>query len=84
MTSTQDDALEVLRTVWSGQGQGQADIDEACGNTKVCKNMEGIGFEGLADDSGDVAGSWRETLDREGKRQAKPGSSIRDVVLGSE
>ncbi len=78
-----DEALEVLRAVWSGQGQGVADVDEACGINTPCKAAGQMGFEGLADETGDVAAAWKATLAREGKL-GKEGESIRDVVFGSQ
>jgi hypothetical protein len=76
-----DEALEVLREVWSAQGQTSADLDEACGTTKSCKKMADVGFDGLAGEDGDLRAAWREQLEREGK--LNPGSgSVRDLVLG--
>lgn len=84
-------AMEALRTVWNAQGQTSADIDEACGNTKSCRNMESVGFHGLADDtpaSGDKAignnlrTAWKSKLEREGKLAPGTGS-VRDLVFGS-
>jgi hypothetical protein len=76
-----DEALEVLREVWSAQGQTSADLDEACGTTKSCKKMADVGFDGLAGEDGDLRAAWREQLHREGK--LNPGSgSVRDLVLG--
>lgn len=85
MTQAQsDEALDVLRAVWQGQGQGQADIDEACGTANgSCRVVQSIGFEGLAEETGDVKSAWRETLEREGKLNKGPGS-IRDLVLGPQ
>jgi hypothetical protein len=84
MSREPDDALEVLRGVWSAQGQTSADLDEAGGNTKSCKRMADVGFDGLAgaDGEGDLRAAWRARLEREGK--LTPGSgSVRDLVFGS-
>jgi hypothetical protein len=91
MSGQPDDALEVLREVWSAQGQTSADLDEACGTTKSCKKMADVGFDGLADaargggeatpDGADLRAAWREQLRREGKLNAGSGS-VRDLVLG--
>ena len=86
MSREPDDALEVLRGVWSAQGQTSADLDEAYGDgsTKACKRMADVGFDGLADTDGggDLRTAWRARLEREGK--LTPGSgSVRDLVLGS-
>jgi hypothetical protein len=77
-----DDAREVLREVWSAQGQTSADLDEDCGPTKACKKMADVGFDGLAGDDGDLRAAWRNRLQREGKLNEETGS-IRDLVLGS-
>lgn len=83
MSRQSDEALDVLRGVWSGQGQSKADLDEACGPKKVCKNMVNVGFDGMAGDDGDLRTAWRARLQREGKLNSEA-SSIRDLVLGSE
>jgi hypothetical protein len=80
--SQPDDALEVLRGVWSAQGQTSADLDEACGTTKSCKKMADVGFDGMAGADGDLRAAWRERLRREGKLDPQA-DSIRDLVLGS-
>ncbi len=84
MSREPDEALEVLRGVWSAQGQTSADLDEDCGTTKSCKRMADVGFDGLASAEGDVdlRTAWRARLEREGK--LTPGSgSVRDLVFGS-
>ena len=83
MSRQPDEALEVLRGVWSAQGQTRAELDEACGNTKSCQRMADVGFDGLADADadGDLRTAWRATLEREGKLNAE-GGSVRDLVLG--
>jgi hypothetical protein len=91
MSGQPDDALEVLREVWSAQGQTSADLDEACGETKSCKKMADVGFDGLAGASagtgpgtgpgGDLRAAWRDQLRREGKLNPEAGS-VRDLILG--
>ena len=82
MSGQPDDALEVLREVWSAQGQTSADLDAACGETKSCKKMADVGFDGMAGPDGDLRAAWRATLQREGK--LRPGAgTVRDLVLGS-
>ncbi len=83
MSRQPDEALEVLRGVWSAQGQTSAELDEACGNTKSCQKMADVGFDGLADADadGDLRTAWRATLEREGKLNPE-GGSLRDLVLG--
>jgi hypothetical protein len=82
MSGQADNAREVLREVWSAQGQTSADLDEACGTTKSCKKMADVGFDGLAGPDGDLRTAWRDKLEREGKLNPEAGS-IRDLVLGS-
>ncbi|MGH4012870.1 MAG: hypothetical protein ACREX8_04060 [Gammaproteobacteria bacterium] len=88
-----EQALSALREVWSAQNQTSADIDESCGNTKTCKNMETVGFHGLSDDvdepdkaakepvGNNLRAAWKTKLEREGKLST--GSSVRDLVFGS-
>jgi hypothetical protein len=85
-------ALSALRGIWQAQGQTSAALDEACGNTKACKNMESVGFHGLVDsdapDEGaqsagnNVRAAWKTKLEREGKLSTKAGS-VRDLVFGT-
>ena len=71
----------MLRGVWSAQGQTAEDIEEACGNTKSCKWMADVGFDGLAEETdGDLRLAWRTQLAREGKLNPDAGS-VRDLVL---
>jgi hypothetical protein len=81
MSRQPDEALEVLRGVWSAQGQTSAELDEACGNTKSCKKMADVGFDGLAAADEDLRTAWRARLEREGKLNAE-GGSVRDLILG--
>lgn len=82
MSNQPDEAIEVLRGVWSAQGQTSADLDEACGSSKSCKKMADVGFDGLAGDDGDLRAGWRARLEREGKLNPAAGS-LRDLILGS-
>jgi hypothetical protein len=86
-------ALSALRGIWKAQGQTSAELDEACGNTKTCKNMETVGFQGLADEiktptkanapvGSNIRAAWKTKLEREGKLNTQ-GSSVRDLVFGS-
>lgn len=79
MSREPDEALEVLREVWSATGQTSADLDESSGHGKSCKRMASVGFGELAEDD-DLRAAWRAQLEREGK--LKPGGSLRDLVLG--
>jgi hypothetical protein len=81
MSAEHDDALEVLRAVWRGQGQAAEDLSGAP-EGKSCKRMTDVGFEDFADGEPDLAAAWRAKLDREGKLRPAA-DSIRDLVLGS-
>jgi hypothetical protein len=84
MSGNTEEALEVLREVWSARGQSAEDVEEACGTTKSCKRMTDIGFDGLAEETdGDLRLAWRTQLAREGKLN-QGGSSVRDLVLGHQ
>jgi hypothetical protein len=78
MSNEPGEALEVLRGIWSAQGQSGADLDEACGHGKSCKNMANVGF---GDTDEDLRAAWRGRLEREGKLTAD-GGSVKDLVLG--
>jgi hypothetical protein len=86
MTHEPDDAVDVLRSVWTAdalaEGRTSADRGVACGPTKACKNMQHVSFDGLAEPGSDLRQAWRDKLAREGKLSTS-GDSIRDLVLGS-
>jgi len=82
MSREPDEALEVLRGVWSAQGQTSMDLDEPGDPQKSCKRMAEVGFDGLAGPGGDLRSAWRARLRREGKLNAEAGS-IADLILGS-
>jgi hypothetical protein len=86
MTRQPDEALEVLRGIWSTQGQTSADLDDDACQTRACKKMADVGFDGLAmkgegEAGGDLRTAWRDRLEREGKLNPGAGS-VRDLVLG--
>jgi hypothetical protein len=84
MSGNTEEVLEVLRGVWSAQGQTAEDVEEACGTTKSCQRMSDVGFDGLAEETdGDLHVAWRTQLAREGKLNPAA-SSVRDLILGSE
>jgi len=88
MSGNTEEALEVLREVWSARGQSAEDVEEACGTAlttgKSCKRMTDVGFDGLAEETdGDLRLAWRTQLAREGKLNQGAGS-VRDLVLGPE
>jgi len=74
------EALEVLRGIWSAQGQTSADLDET-GAGKSCKRMADVGFGDLDGADGDLRAAWRDRLEREGKL-SKDGGSVADLILG--
>jgi hypothetical protein len=77
-----DKALTVLRNIWGAQAQTSAELDEACGNTKICKNTANLGFRVTDDDEGDsLRASWRAKLEREGKLPPEA-TSVRELILG--
>jgi len=81
MSSEPGEALEVLREVWSAQGQDSASLADDCGEVKACKRMSDVGFDGLAGPDGDLRAAWKAKLEREGKLNPASGS-VRDLVLG--
>ena len=81
MALERDDAVAVLRSLWAAEGQTGADLDEDCGPTKACKNMQNVSFDGMAEPGSDLREAWRDRLRREGKLSTS-GGSIRDLVLG--
>jgi hypothetical protein len=83
MSREPDEALEVLRGIWSAQGQTSADLDEQSGGeVKACKRMANVGFDGIKGDDEDLRAAWRSTLEREGKLNAE-GGGVKDLVFGS-
>jgi hypothetical protein len=78
MSREPDETLEVLRGIWSAQGQTSADLGDASGG-KSCKRMADVGFGELDGDDVGVRAAWRARLEREGK--LKPGASVADLVM---
>jgi hypothetical protein len=70
---TPDQALDVLRTIWSATGQRRQDI---AGAEKSCQRMSDVGFAGMAGPDGDLRAAWRATLEREGKLNPAAGSVL--------
>ena len=76
-----DEAVEVLRNVWSASGQTSDELEDLFGPSKSCKSMQNVGFDALAGSGGgDLRTAWRATLRREGKLSRRPGS-VRDLVM---
>jgi hypothetical protein len=82
MSREADEALEVLRGVWSAQGQTDADLGEYGGTGRSCRRMADVGFDGVPGDDADLRAAWRARLRREGKLDPAA-QSIGDLVLGS-
>jgi hypothetical protein len=76
-----DEAVDVLRGVWTATGQTPAELDELFGPARSCKNMQNVGFDDFAGTGGDLRAAWRATLEREGKLSDRAGS-IKDLMLG--
>ena len=79
MSREPDEALDVLRGIWSAQGQTSADLDDI-GTGKSCKRMSDVGFGEVDSGDGDLRAAWRDRLEREGKL-SKDGGSVADLVL---
>jgi hypothetical protein len=74
------DPGEVLRTVWQGTPGAMQDLDAECSPTKACRNMKDVTFDGYAEEGGDLATAWRNTLAKEGKLGT---GSVADLVFGN-
>jgi hypothetical protein len=81
MTEQSGDAVEVLRAVWNAEGRTSAELEDAFGPQKTCKNMKQVTFDGMAEPGSDLGKAWRERLEREGKLR-ESGGTLRDLVLG--
>jgi hypothetical protein len=79
MSGEPDEALEVLRGIWSARGHTSADLDEI-GTGKSCKRMADVGFGEVDGAEDDLRAAWRDRLEREGKRGN--GGTVADLVLG--
>ena len=76
-----DEAVEVLRAVWTASGQTTEDLDELFDPPRTCKNMRNVGFDELDAADGGLRQAWHTTLAREGKLSKEP-ESVRDLVFG--
>jgi hypothetical protein len=83
MTRDSEEAVEVLRSVWSAEGTSSTNPDEDFAAQKVCRNMKDVTFDGMAEPGSDLREAWRDLLAREGKLSTSDGS-IRDLVLGHD
>jgi hypothetical protein len=90
MAGNTEEALGVLREIWTAQGQTAREVEEACDTGRACRKMADVGFDGLAEQDGvfepdgaELRTAWRTQLAREGK--LNPGAtSVRDLVLPAE
>jgi hypothetical protein len=78
-----DEAVDVLRSIWSADGQDGEELADAFGSAKVCRNMKDVTFDGMAEPGSDLRSAWRERLRREGKLSTA-GGSVRELVLGPD
>ena len=81
MSREPDEALEVLRGIWSAQEQTSADLSEM-GTGKSCKRMADVGFGDVDGAEADLRAAWRDRLEREGKL-SEDGGTVADLVLRS-
>ena len=79
MSGEPDEALEVLRGIWSAQGQTSANLDDL-DTGRACKRMADVGFSEMDGAEDDVRAAWRDRLEREGK--LSNGGTVADLVLG--
>ena len=79
MSGEPDEALEVLRGIWSAQGQTSANLDDL-DTGRACKRMADVGFSQMDGAEDDVRAAWRDRLEREGK--LSNGGTVADLVLG--
>jgi hypothetical protein len=78
MSGEADEALEVLRGIWSAQGQTSANLDDL-DTGRACKRMADVGFSEMDGAEDDLRAAWRDRLEREGK--LAKGGSVADLVL---
>lgn len=84
-----DQALQVLRGVWSANATEPEELDEEFGEGKCCKTVKDLGFGAMSahpadptggkEVDGELRAAWRSILDRDGKRRADA-TSIGDQV----
>jgi hypothetical protein len=79
MSGEPDEALEVLRGIWSAQGQTSANLDDL-DTGRACKRMADVGFSDMEGAEDDQRAAWRDRLEREGK--LSNGGTVADLVLG--
>ncbi|HJS72005.1 MAG TPA: hypothetical protein VJ858_04685 [Acidimicrobiia bacterium] len=82
MNLNDETTAEVLQSVWM-VSHDHSELDEDCSPTKPCRNMQGVTFDGYAEEGADIGAAWRAQLAREGKLNTD-GGSVRDLVLGRD
>jgi hypothetical protein len=80
MSRQADEGVEVLRAIWSAQGQSPAGLDDPTTPAKTCKKMADVGFDGLAGGGEDLRSAWRSRLAAEGKLNPSAGT-VADLVM---
>jgi hypothetical protein len=78
MSGEPDEALDVLRGIWSAQGQTSANLDDL-DTGRACKRMADVGFSEMDGAEDDLRAAWRDRLEREGKLSS--GGTVADLVL---
>jgi hypothetical protein len=78
MSGEPDEALDVLRGIWSAQGQTSANLDDL-DTGRACKRMADVGFSEMDGAEDDLRAAWWDRLEREGKLSS--GGTIADLVL---
>jgi hypothetical protein len=63
-----------LRELWDGQGSSRAEVEEALGEARTCRNMKHVNFDSMAEPGTDLGAAWRDKLRREGKLSDDAGS----------
>ncbi|MGQ0844433.1 MAG: hypothetical protein ACT4QF_09880 [Sporichthyaceae bacterium] len=79
-----EQALNVLRDIWSAEQASGADLPEPQPTGRVCKNTAMLGIKGM-DDEGMAAAmreEWRRQLENEGKLPAGTKSIGQSVADG--
>ncbi|HZE66222.1 MAG TPA: hypothetical protein VE081_06290 [Sporichthyaceae bacterium] len=82
MNDSGNDAVDVLRDIWTADGQSSAEIEELQPTGKVCKNTAMLGIKGMEDEgmANALRAEWRNQLAAEGK--LTPGSRSIGATLG--
>ena len=80
MSEENDQAADVLRSIWQQSPAELNELDDECGPTKACRNMKDVTFDGFAEDGVDMGTAWRNKLAREGKLGS---GSLADLIFES-